>query len=74
MIDFPCKDCTQRYKACHDSCEAYAAVKNEKDKIKKLKAFDNSFRRLHHDKYMRTITVKNPHSFLNVCRNNKKSA
>lgn len=72
MINFPCKDCTQRYKACHDSCKAYAKVKKEAEEIRKKKAFDNSFRRAHHDKYNRLITIKNPNSYLSVNRNKKK--
>lgn len=72
MIDFPCKNCTHRQGGCHDSCKAYAKVKEEAEEIKKKKAFDNSFRRTSHDKYYRLTTIKNPSSYLTVNRNKKK--
>ena len=33
---FSCKDCTERYLGCHDSCESYLATKkhNEVEKAK----------------------------------------
>lgn len=31
----PCKDCPDRYTACHDHCDKYKAWKAEKDAVKK---------------------------------------
>lgn len=30
----PCKDCTERHKACHDSCDKYKAWKAELDAMR----------------------------------------
>ena len=31
---YPCKDCTERYHACWDTCEKYLAIKAKLDAIK----------------------------------------
>lgn len=33
MVKFPCKDCKERHKFCHDTCEKYKAARFEKRKI-----------------------------------------
>ena len=33
-MQYPCKGCTERYRACHDSCEKYLAVKAKNDAVK----------------------------------------
>lgn len=33
MVQFPCKDCKDRHRFCHDSCEKYKAALLEKGKI-----------------------------------------
>lgn len=41
VYKWPCKECTERYPACHDSCERYLAVKAKnqaiEDKLRKDK-------------------------------------
>ena len=45
MNDSPCRGCTKRYSACHDSCDLYLKWKEKqseiKEKIQKMKGFSN---------------------------------
>lgn len=34
MLKVPCKDCQDRYPACHDKCERYISFRKELDKYK----------------------------------------
>lgn len=36
-MQYPCKGCTERYRACHDSCEKYLAVKEKNDAAREAK-------------------------------------
>ncbi len=38
MKDPPCKDCTERTKTCHVTCEAYKAFRQYRDEYNKTKA------------------------------------
>ena len=39
-MDYPCKDCAERYRACHDTCEKYLKVKRERELRKALQKAD----------------------------------
>lgn len=49
MIDSVCKDCEERYPACHDHCEKYLTAKSKFEKNKaivhKAKKTDRDFQR-----------------------------
>ena len=34
MPNYPCKNCPNRYLACHDHCEKYKAIKAQEQKYK----------------------------------------
>lgn len=36
MLKAPCKECTDRYLACHDHCEKYREYDAERKKIQEL--------------------------------------
>lgn len=39
-MQYPCRNCTERYRACHDSCEKYLAVKEKNDAAKDARRKD----------------------------------
>lgn len=39
-MNYPCKNCTERYRACHDTCEKYLAVKRKNDAINEARRKD----------------------------------
>ena len=39
-MNFPCKDCKDRYPACHGSCEKYLKCREPLDKLQADKAKD----------------------------------
>lgn len=49
MIDSVCKDCEERYPACHDHCEKYLTAKSEFEKsreiVRKAKKTDRDFQK-----------------------------
>ncbi len=40
-VVFPCKDCKDRHKNCHSTCEKYISLKSENDRIAKKVQKDN---------------------------------
>lgn len=38
-----CKDCKDRYTACHDSCEAYKQQKAKDEEANKKRLLDNEY-------------------------------
>ncbi len=39
--DCPCKGCTTRHLACHDSCSGYAEFKNKRETVKQRRLEEN---------------------------------
>lgn len=46
---FPCKNCPDRYPACHDKCEKYLTVKRARDEKKEA---------IRRDKFPNEYTIK----------------
>ena len=53
----PCKDCTERYTACHDHCERY---KTWKAGVQKANAAEREFKAQMREDFMRSEQRTNP--------------
>lgn len=57
-VKFPCKNCPDRYPACHDNCDRYKEAKAKNLEIEKNKSeFDNAYR----DNICRAIKYQKDH-------------